>query len=245
MAKFQNYRYSNSVNNRNSKAYKNWKEAEKNEDNKEKKHSLIFPMIVLIVGFICGAFLYTNKSDGATVIKQYYSLLKEKNYEQMYELVDTDLSKDEFVNKIKNIYDGIEFKDAKVSIIGNTFSSSSFSFDNSVKNDNEKNNFSEKGEENLDIEGNDINEIDGEAEYPSVTYSVSANSVAGEIKFTRTSKVVKKDGKTKIKWSLADIYPDLEDGEKIRVRNIEAKRGTIFDRNGYTLAKDSDRKSVV
>ena len=39
----------------------------------------------------------------------------------MYDLVDTSLSKDEFVSRVRNIYEGIEIQDIKISIIGNTY----------------------------------------------------------------------------------------------------------------------------
>ena len=94
---------------------------EKNLNDNEEKRSIVFPVIILIVGFVLGAFLYTNKSDGANVINKYYDFLRNKEYDKMYDLVDTSLSKDEFINRVKNIYEGIEIQDIKISIIGNTF----------------------------------------------------------------------------------------------------------------------------
>lgn len=224
---------------------------EKNLNDNEEKRSIVFPVIILIVGFVLGAFLYTNKSDGANVINKYYDFLRNKEYDKMYDLVDTSLSKDEFINRVKNIYEGIEIQDIKISIIGNTFinNKNTINEDNSesqrsfILGSTETNNVNNNAsiiEENGDGSVNEtIQEIQTE-ELPSVTYNVNAKCVAGELKFTRTSEIIKKDGKVKIKWSSADIYPDLQDNEKIRVRKVDAKRGAILDRNGYTLAKDSD-----
>ena len=254
--------------------YSNLKKSNLKQEKQEKRtHLPIVPTLVLILGFAIGAFLYTNKSDGANVVKKYYSLLGEKNYDQMYELVDTDLSKEDFVNRVKNIYEGIEFSNAKVSIMGNShleqenttqenstktikiFGSKNSNNGSGVTEESQDNNNSinsENTQENLDSskEQNDNESANNTKDQnnngglnssnQSVTYSVSAKSVAGEIKFTRTSEIVNVDGKAKIKWSSSDIFPDLEDDEKVRVRKISAKRGTIFDRNGYTLAKDSD-----
>lgn len=236
--------------------YPNSKEINlKNERSQVKKaHLPVIPTIILLLGFAIGAFLYTNKSDGANIIKKYYSLLDEKNYDQMYELVDTNLSKEDFINRVKNIYEGIEFSDAKVSIMGNShLNQENEATENSTKTIKifERKNFNngsgateETKNNNNSINSKNTpssqNQNNNENSNPSVTYSVSAKSVAGEIKFTRTSEIVTVDGKAKIKWSSSDIYPDLGEDEKIRVRKISAKRGTIFDRNGYTLAKDSD-----
>ena len=94
---------------------------EENSTENEKKRSIVLPIIILIVGFAVGAFFYTNKSDGANVINKYYDFLRNKEYDKMYDLVDTSLSKDEFTSRVKNIYEGIEIQDIKINIIGNTY----------------------------------------------------------------------------------------------------------------------------
>ena len=212
---------------------------EKNLNDNEKKRSIVFPVIILIVGFVLGAFLYTNKSDGANVINKYYDCLRNKEYEKMYDLVDTGLSKEEFINRVKNIYEGIEIQDIKISIIGNTYITNQNTINDANSASQEKvTNNNETDNQNLNVQAN-VEDVQGE-QLPSVTYNVNAKCVAGEFKFKRTSEITKKDGKVKIKWSSSDIYPDLQDNEKIRVRSVDAKRGAILDRNGYTLAKDSE-----
>ena len=77
-----------------------------------------------------------------------------------------------------------------------------------------------------------------------MTYNVKMNSIAGEISFNTTSKIVKVGDSYKIKWTSSDIFPDLLDNEKIRVESIYSKRGTIFDRDSHTLAKDGNAYSI-
>ena len=213
---------------------------EENSTENEKKRSIVLPVIILIVGFAVGAFFYTNKSDGANVINKYYDFLRNKEYDKMYDLVDTSLSKDEFTSRVKNIYEGIEIQDIKISIIGNTYIENQNILNESNNLNNNENNNTLTIERNGDNSVNQVIQENQTEQLASVTYNVNAKCVAGELKFTRTSEIIKKDGKVKIKWSSEDIYPDLQDNEKIRVRSVDAKRGAILDRNGYSLAKDSE-----
>ena len=213
---------------------------EENSTENEKKRSIVLPVIILIVGFAVGAFFYTNKSDGANVINKYYDFLRNKEYDKMYDLVDTSLSKDEFISRVKNIYEGIEIQDIKISIIGNTYIENQNILNESNNLNNNENNNTLTIERNGDNSVNQVIQENQTEQLASVTYNVNAKCVAGELKFTRTSEIIKKDGKVKIKWSSEDIYPDLQDNEKIRVRSVDAKRGAILDRNGYSLAKDSE-----
>lgn len=223
---------------RDKKVIEKKKVIDENEIEDNSKKNIILPFFILIVGFVLGAFFYTNKSDGANLINKYYNFLENKEYGKMYDLVDTDLSKEDFVNRVKNIYEGIEINDIKISIIGNTLNNnqnnSQTNNQNSIQNNNQNSN--QNGSQNIRESADNLQE----EQLPSVTYNVNAKCVSGDFKFTRTSKIIKKGGSVKIKWSSADIYPDLQDNEKIRVRNIDAKRGSILDRNGYTLAKDSE-----
>ena len=59
----------------------------------------------------------------------------------------------------------------------------------------------------------------------------------GSLEFTNKATVIKnKDKKYRIKWSSNLIFPELNNDYKVRVVNIEAKRGSILDRHGAQLA---------
>ena len=171
---------------------------EENSTENEKKRSIVLPVIILIVGFAVGAFFYTNKSDGANVINKYYDFLRNKEYDKMYDLVDTSLSKDEFTSRVKNIYEGIEIQDIKISIIGNTYIENQNILNESNNLNNNENNNTLTIERNGDNSVNQVIQENQTEQLASVTYNVNAKCVAGELKFTRTSEIIKKDGKVKI-----------------------------------------------
>ena len=105
-------------------------------------------------------------------------------------------SQDEFIERNKNIYEGIEAKNIKIEII-----------------DNE----------------------DGK-----LKYHVNMDTLAGKVKFD--NETIINDGK--ISWDDSFIYPALKKDYKIRVRQDEAARGSINDRNGNMLAGEGEAYSV-
>src|SRR5690606_31394976 len=70
-----------------------------------------------------------------------------------------------------------------------------------------------------------------------VTYpfSASMNSIAGEIAFDHQATLVKEEKNDKeqwtIEWNTTYIFPELEEGAKIGLSTVTAKRGEIIDRN--------------
>lgn len=76
---------------------------------------IILALILLIGGISLGIVIYYQNKDKNTpeeVVKQYMAYITEKNYEAMYELLTIDsknkISKEEFITRNKNIYEGIE-----------------------------------------------------------------------------------------------------------------------------------------
>lgn len=163
------------------------------------------PFLFFIAIVAVTAVIYTNMTEEATTVKKYFSKISDHDYEAAYEYVYTNLSKEDFISKIKNVYEGIESRDIGVKIVGKTFDKS--------------------GDESNDSK---------------ITYNVSMNSVAGKFNYTNISNLKKIDGKYKIDWQISDIYPDLKENQTIRVKTIDYKRGTIYDRNGHAIAKDSN-----
>lgn len=90
---------------------------------KKKKSSSKFKIILffLIVIVICVAILigYMNRTEPSVCLKNYFECLNNKDYEGMYDYVITDMSKEDFVNRVKNIYEGIEAEDIKATVITN------------------------------------------------------------------------------------------------------------------------------
>ena len=177
----------------------------------------LYPFLILIIGFAVGTYFYSNQTVQANVVKKYHLLLNEKKYEEIYDLVQVDMSREDFTQRIKNIYEGIEAKNISITISTNTITR---------KNDNKKN------EANIDV-------VQISEEPVNINYRLTMNTVAGDMDIKNTMPVVKDGDTYKIKWNSTMIFPDLENDEKIRVRKIPAKRGTIYDRNDKALAKDS------
>lgn len=75
----------------------------------------LIAVIIVAVAISIGVVVYQSNKDQNTpeeVLKQYMSYIEEKNYEAMYELLTVDskskVSKEEFITRNKNIYEGIE-----------------------------------------------------------------------------------------------------------------------------------------
>ncbi len=97
-----------------------------NSNKKEKKSKLksILILIAILAIIAIGVFFYTNRTEPSLALKQYFSYLSDKNYDAMYDLVETDMSKEDFIARIKNIYEGIEAKDISITIATNSSSES-------------------------------------------------------------------------------------------------------------------------
>ena len=171
------------------------------------KKLVIFLIIILLVCAGIYIIIYMNQTEASICIKEYFEKLNNKDYEGMYNDVITDLSKEEFLARIKNIYEGIEAKDINITVLANV-----------------------EDENNADI----IN----------VTYNTSMETVAGNMNYLNTTKVIKEEEKYKVMWNSSVIFPDLKEEYKIRVEDLKSTRGTIYDRNDIAIAKDGTAYSV-
>ena len=80
-------------------------------------------IIVLLILFVIGAvavIIYMNRTEPSVCLKDYFDKLNNKDYEGMYEYVETNLSKEDFITRVKNIYEGIEATNISVTVINNT-----------------------------------------------------------------------------------------------------------------------------
>nr|WP_312291737.1 penicillin-binding transpeptidase domain-containing protein [Clostridium chromiireducens] len=77
---------------------------------------VVIPFILSVIAF----FIYNNKHKPENRLIEYVNLINAKDYEKMYELTDAEtkqkLSKDDFVTRNKNIYEGIKAGNLKVTI---------------------------------------------------------------------------------------------------------------------------------
>lgn len=169
-----------------------------------------FIILIIIILLICGGIYiitYMNQTEPSICLKDYFNKLNNKDYEGMYNDVITDISKEEFVLRIKNIYEGIEAENINITVFANI-----------------------EDENNKDI----IN----------VTYKASMETVAGNMNYINTTKLIKEEEKYKLIWDSSVIFPDLKDEYKVRVENLISVRGSIYDRNDIAIAKDGTAYSV-
>jgi len=186
------------------------KRQKEEQDRAKRRHiKFIFVLLFIMILFAIGAFIYTNHTNEARVVRKYYNLLEQKKYDEMYDLVITDLSKEDFIARNKNIYDGVQAKDISCVITANSKANT-----NTAEN----------------IEQPEL--------YSNVSYRFDMSTIAGNITFNNTIKVKTKDGSSKINWDSSMIFPGLKNDEKVRINTLKARRGYIYDRNNVTLAKE-------
>lgn len=180
-------------------------------DNKKNIYMIAGFGIVIIPLIICGAMyiVYNRIHTPEKKWMEYVELLENKEYDKMYDLLDSTthakISRDDFVVRNKNIYEGIEA-------------------------------------ENIEININSISKSDN---YSIIDYNTKMDTLAGNMDFDNSVKISNELGKGyTIRWSSKNIFPDLDDSDKVRVKILKGRRGNIFDRNGDVLATDSYLSNV-
>ena len=102
--------------NMNSKTKKTNKRKKRKQN--RRKVLLIGIMIILVMGII--TMFSKNKNKPEDTLQQYISKLQEKDYEAMYEMVSQNTkannTKDEFVTRNQNIYEGISASNITVEV---------------------------------------------------------------------------------------------------------------------------------
>ena len=85
-----------------------------------KKFLIVLLCILVIAGIAVGIIVYnTNQTEPSIALKEYFEKLSNGEYEAMYDYVITDTPKEEFVTRIKNIYEGIEAKNIDTTVLTN------------------------------------------------------------------------------------------------------------------------------
>lgn len=85
-----------------------------------KKLLIAIFFILVIASIIIGIIIYkTNQTEASICLKEYFELLNNKQYDEMYDYVETNMSKEDFVTRIKNIYEGIEANNISATVITN------------------------------------------------------------------------------------------------------------------------------
>ena len=90
----------------------------------------------------------------------------------------------------------------------------------------------------------EIGELAKKSDISTLTYDTTMNTATGEITFSNTMDIKKKDGEYGLVWNSKAIFPGLEDDYRVKVASAKSKRGDILDRNGALLATDGTAANV-
>ncbi|MFC0330578.1 penicillin-binding transpeptidase domain-containing protein [Paenibacillus sepulcri] len=92
-----------------------------------------------------------------------------------------------------------------------------------------------------DKPGEEVTEI-------SYTYNVKMETAAGPVTFSHAAKLLKsvidKETKWLIAWEPSLIFPQMEEGDKVRVLTSEGQRGEIYDRSENGLAVNAELPQI-
>lgn len=77
-----------------------------------------------------------------------------------------------------------------------------------------------------------------------LSYSVTMNTIAGELSYDNETAFEKEDGEWKVIWTDSMIFPSLGETDRVSVTTLEAERGSIYDRNQNLLAGQGTVQSV-
>ncbi len=106
----------NEVKNRKSRQSNNMKRRVKQPKKNIAKIGIKTKMFAFLLVVVAIIMIYSNFSSPARVIRAFYKNVNNHKYEELYNLVETDMSKEEFTNKMKSVYDGMEVSSAWVII---------------------------------------------------------------------------------------------------------------------------------
>ena len=87
---------------------------------KNKKVVIFAIVIIVVIAIIVGALYIVNRNTPKPeeALSAYISLLNEQKYEEMYNMISeyskTQISQEDFIKRNKNIYEGIDAYDIKV-----------------------------------------------------------------------------------------------------------------------------------
>jgi len=143
--------------------------------------------------------------------KEYLSNWEERNYEEMYDQLATEVknevNKQDYVERYTKIYSDIEVDNLKLT----------FELPN------------EEEEVQIDEDGR-----------TSFTYSVAMDTIAGPIEDEQQATIIKEkvddESQWRIEWEPTMILPELGEGDEVKLSTSAPTRGEILDRNGQGLA---------
>jgi len=153
-----------------------------------------------------------------TTFSKYVKAWKTQNYSEMYALLSksakADISEDQFVNRYKDIYGGIEAQDLKIAF--------------------------DKPKEKRDLEKMKQETLTYHVKMNTIAGPITFSGKATLTKVNQKDKSFK----WTVNWKPDMILPGLKEGQFIRVKTIPSERGEIVDTNGNGLAINGEAVQI-
>lgn len=185
------------------------KKKSKRRKRQQKRIIITVAGAVILASVATAGILFYRKLTSQTrekAIEEYMSYIEKQEYDKMYELLDESskkaVSKEDFITRNQNIYEGIEAEKIQLDI---------------------------PEEQDKD---------------QPLSYRVTMDTLAGEITYDADTFFEKEKGQWHLVWDDSVIFPGLESKDKVSVSSVEAKRGSIYDRNDVLLAGQGEVESV-
>lgn len=184
---------------------------------------LLFFFVVSLLLFGCSNEEELPKPEDR--LSEYIEEWKQLNFESMYKQLSTEtqrkFNEDDFTSRYETIYSAIRANNVTIHV--------------------------EEKEDQTEERVQGQMDEDGEPLELQFMVRVEMETIAGDISFTHPISVVKEelnipgddrkvDFEWRVQWEPQLIFPQLEEGDLVRVSTQPASRGEIFDRNGQGLA---------
>ncbi|WP_085524654.1 penicillin-binding transpeptidase domain-containing protein [Tuberibacillus sp. Marseille-P3662] len=180
-----------------------------------KRLSLIF-MGLLFAAALAGCSESPKPQDA---LEKYVKAWNNQQYEDMYAMLSKDakqsIDKKTFVNRYKDIYQGIETSNLEVSY--------------------------KKPEKEEDIDYDDIQEKNFTYH---VKMNTLAGKVSFDDQVKLMKEKTDDDVSWRINWDTSMIFPQLKKGQTVHAKTLSAERGEIYDRNGKGLAINGEAYEI-
>ena len=98
---------------------------------------------------------------------------------------------------------------------------------------------------NIEVTINQMFETDSDTGQKIVVYSLRMDTVAGEIAYDNVATFdLNEDNQFRMRWNSRMIFPGLDESDRVRIITLPARRGNIYDRNGFMLAGPGPASAV-
>lgn len=104
------------------------------------------------------------------------------------------------------------------------------------------------GAKDIQITFNEEEEYDGEETPINIPYDFQMETIIGSMDFKHRAQLIEEEREEgnvwALEWDESMIFPQMEEGDSIRVSTIPADRGEIIDSNGMAIAQKGEIQAI-